>query len=440
MLKRKAFYDLSVWAKAKHRKPLLLRGARQVGKTHLARQAGQALFQNTVEINLEQSPEIAKLFEGDLNPKRIVEAIELITEQKIVAGETLLFLDEIQVAPRAILALRYFYELMPALHVMAAGSLLEFAIEEVGMPVGRVSFLWIRPLSFIEFLLALNATQAVEEILHHSADEPINEVVHEKLLRYVGEYMCIGGMPESVAAWQANRDIQQCQEILDDIVTSYTQDFVKYSKSLQIKYVELLFQRIPLQLTKPFVYNHVSDAYRKRELAPCVQLLIKAGIISPVYRSAANGIPLGAEADLEKFKLIFVDVALTQHILGLSLKEWLLEPLKTFVNKGALVEAFIGQEILAYHTPRKPTTLYYWKRNARSSQAEVDYVIAKEVDVVPVEVKSGMGSTLHSLHAYLDSYKANYGIRFSGQNYSVFEKVHSYPLYAVAKALDYEMP
>lgn len=438
-MKRLAFKDIEAWVSDQHHKPLLLRGARQVGKTHLARQVGRDLFDTMLEINLEQSPEIAKLFEGDLNPERIVTAIELIYETKIIPGKTLLFLDEIQVEPRAILALRYFYEKMPNLHVIAAGSLLEFAIEKVGMPVGRVNFLWIKPLSFIEFLFAQGADQALSMILNQTPKEEVPNVVHEKLLSYVAQYMYIGGMPEVVSAWLESKDIQKCQSILDDIVTSYIQDFAKYSKNTQLKYVELLFQRIPLQLAKPFVYSQISESFRKRELAPCLELLIKAGIVHPIYRTAANGIPLGAEADPEKFKLIFVDVALTQHVLGLSVKDWLLEPLQALVNKGELIEAFVGQEILAYQNPRKPASLYYWQRMSRASSAEVDYIIQQNEKIVPIEVKSGKGSTLRSLHNFMDKHESEYGVRISAQNYSTFEKIHSYPLYAVAKLLDYEI-
>ena len=435
-MKRLAFQIVREWRNNPHRKPLVLRGARQVGKTFLARQAGAELFINMVEINFEFSPEMAVIFQKNLDPERIVRELELFTGQTITPGETLLFLDEIQYEPQALLALRYFYEKMPTLHVIAAGSLLEFAIETVGIPVGRLNFLWLRPLSFIEFLMANQLPKLAEEILQHPITEEMSTPIHEKLLQHLSEYMCVGGMPESVLTWSKNKNLQECQLILDDIITSYQQDFEKFSKKHQIKFIDLLFKNIPLQLSQPFFYSKVSNDYRKRELSPCVDLLKKAGIIHQVYRSAANGIPLGATADLEKFKLIFIDVALTQQILGLKTQDWILNPAQSFINKGALVESLVGQEMLAYSSVRQDAQLYYWQNNKRNSEAEVDYVIQHNTDIIPIEVKSGKGTTLQSMHVFLKQHSTPYGIRFSTHNYSQHEKILSYPLYAIAHALE----
>lgn len=434
-MKRLVFQIVKEWWANKLRKPLVLRGARQVGKTFLARQAGAALFTNTVEINFEFTPEVAAIFQKDLDPRRIVRELELFTGETITPGETLLFLDEIQYEPKALLALRYFYEILPSLHVMAAGSLLEFAIEEVGIPVGRLNFLWLRPLSFVEFLMANDLPKLVDEITVHSLTEALSPLIHDKLLQHLSEYMCVGGMPESVLAWSKHKNLQECQIILNDIIASYQQDFEKFSKKHQLKFVNLLFKSIPSQLTKAFVYSNVSGDYRKRELSPCVDLLKKAGIIHAVYRSSANGIPLGAEADLNKFKLIFIDVALTQQLLGLKTQEWILNPAQSFINKGALLESFVGQEILAYSSARQDMQLYYWQNDQRGSQAEVDYVIQQGSHIVPIEVKSGKGTTLRSMHIFLEKHDTPYGIRFSTHNYSQQERLASYPLYAIQYAV-----
>ncbi len=323
---------------------------------------------------------------------------------------------------------------------MAAGSLLDFAIEQVGVPVGRINFLWLRPLSFVEFLMANGLTKLADEIITHPITENMSSAIHEKLLQHLSEYMCVGGMPESVFSWSQYKSLQKCQLILDDIITSYQQDFEKFSKKNQIKYLDLLFKSIPIQLAKSFVYSNVSSEYRKRELSPCVDLLKKAGIIHAIYRSNANGIPLGAEADLDKFKIIFLDVALTQQMLGLKTQEWILNPAQSFINKGALVESFVGQEILAYSSARQDMKLYYWQNDKRGSQAEIDYVIQQSSNLIPVEVKNGKGTTLRSMKLFLEKHNTPYGIRFSTHNYSLHEKIASYPLYAIKYALQLTYP
>lgn len=419
------------WKNSSNRKSLLLRGARQVGKTHAIRQLGKH-FENFVEINFEKDFRFQNLFDKDLDPQRIVRDLAAITKKKIIPGKTLLFFDEIQNVPRAVTALRYFYEELSELHVIAAGSLLDFTIQEVGVPVGRVTFLYMYPLSFFEFLCACGYILIAQEILTSSSKNPMSEPMHEKLLTLLGEYLAIGGMPEAVAQWANNRDALVCFEIHNTLIDAYRQDFNKYAQKFQIKYLEVLFNAIPRQLGTKFKYSAIEGDYRKRELAPCVDLLSTAGIIHPALRSAGNGIPIGAEVDPADFKIIFLDVALSQTILGLDLGQWLFNPEQEFINKGALIEAFVGQEMLAYSYPIRKSNLYYWRRNAPGSEAEVDYLVQDQAQVVPVEVKSRLGSSLKSMHAFLESHpQSTYGIRFSAHNYSIHEKIHSYPLYAI---------
>ena len=432
-MKRNIFSDLRIWKETQQRrKPILLRGARQVGKTYLVRQLGE-LFESFVELNLERDPASQGIFELDFDPHRIIRDISLLKDSKINPGTTLLFIDEIQEAPKAITALRYFYEEIPDLHVIAAGSLVDFALEKVGIPVGRVSMLHLYPLSFLEFLQAQGFDLAAEEIEKHPVSQEISKPLHDKFLRYLGEYFAVGGMPESVNCWIETKDPRPCQQIQQELVATYQQDFQKYASRRQLPYVDLLFREIPRLVGQPFKYSDIPGNYRKRDLAPCLELLLTAGVVHKIQHTSAQGLPLMAGANPDKFKLILLDVALTQSALGLAPGEWCLDPITQFLNKGAIAEAFIGQELLAYSNPHRKMDLNFWKREARSSTAEIDYLIEKKGEIVPVEVKSGKGTALKSMHLFLKQHPhVNYGIRFSTHNFSLHKNLHSYPLYAAS--------
>ena len=431
-MKRLIDHYLLEWKDSHYRKPLLLRGARQVGKTYAIRQLGKT-YKSFVEVNFEITTPAKDIFEYDLEPERIIRDLSLLIKEQIIPGKTLLFFDEIQDSPRVLTALRYFYEKMPELHVVAAGSLLDFTIQSVGIPVGRVQSLYMYPLSFFEFLCACGYEIVAQEILRGNFNAPLSDVIHHQLLKLFGEYCAIGGMPEAVMLWKKTKNPLLCFEVHHTLIDTYRQDFGKYAEKFQIKYLTTLFNAIPRFLGTRFKYSAIEGEYRKRELAPCLDLLVTAGVVHSVTRSAGNGVPLGAEVDFENFKLIFIDAALGQSLLGLDLGSWFLTPHQEFVNKGAVIEAIIGQELLAYAHPSHRSLLFYWARNAPGSEAEIDYLITEQNKVVPVEVKSGAGSTLKSMHMFLESHKNSpYGLRFSTQNYSVHEKIHSYPLYAVA--------
>lgn len=436
-MKRMIDFHLLSWKTSQFRKPLLLRGARQVGKTVAARTLGTH-FQHFIEINLETTPQAVAIFEeGNLDPKRILAELTKIIPNKesIWPGRTLLFIDEIQIAPRAITALRYFYEEMPELHVIAAGSLLDFATLQIGIPVGRVEFYQMYPLSFLEFLSACNQTTLIQEIMNHPPDSPFDEQILNKGLSYVSQYLAIGGMPEAIKNFVLSQDPYAAFRVHQSIGRTYEFDFNKYAKKFQIKYLRALFAGIPAQLGTKFNYSTIPGEFRKRDLEPSLELLEMANISYKIKQSACQGIPLGAQAK-DHFKPLLLDVALSQALLGLDLGSWLTNPLEQFVNKGNLVEAFIGQEILAYQDPIKSTNLFYWAREKEGSQAEIDYVIQQRETIIPIEVKSGKGSTLKSMHMFLANHtQTPYGLRFSTNNYSVHEKIHSYPLFAVAHAM-----
>jgi uncharacterized protein len=434
-MKRIVDYFLQDWKNETYsRKPLLLRGARQVGKTHAARNLGKS-FENFIEINLETDEAARNIIAQDFDIQRIISQFSNYLKKEITPGSTLLFIDEIQTVPKAITALRYFYEQMPELHVIAAGSLLDFAIEQVGMPVGRISSLYMYPMSFLEFLVAFEHGWWARSILEHNIQEPFLEPVHNKLLDLVGMYLAIGGMPAAVKAWAKTKYSRDVKKVHASLLDSYRQDFNKYASARQIKYLDALFDHALTQLSKKFIFSHVGE-YQKRELEPALLLLQKAGIINPVTRCSGQGIPLGAQVHLHDFKIIFLDVGLSQASLDLDLTPWLIQPLTTFINKGEIVEAFVGQELLAYSDPIAKKHLYYWRREVRNSQAEVDYLIQVKEKIVPIEVKAGDGKQIKSMFMFLESHpNSSYGIKFSTENFSRYQNVNIYPLYAVAKLL-----
>lgn len=431
-MKRLLFPVLKKWKDDSSRKPLLLRGARQVGKTWIARELGKQ-FPNFIEINFELYPEAKKIFQDDLDPHRIIRDLSLLTGKQIDPGEALLFLDEIQEEPKVLQSLRYFFEILPEQHVIAAGSLIDFELEKIGMPVGRVVSVYLHPLSFIEFLSARNEFLLVKTILNHDGHDRLGEPIHNKLLNLLGEYMAVGGMPEVVAKWCDSEDLQACIDIHYSILDSWRQDFNKYAKKYQSKYVEHLFNVIPSFLSRVFKFDRVPGNYRKRELQPALDLLEKAGLVQKITHSAGQGLPLAAQAKPDLFKLIFLDVALAQSILGLERAPWILDAKNNLLNKGAINEAFVGQELLAYSAPQKMPRLYFWQRQARSSSAEVDYLVQQENQVIPVEVKSTSPGQMKSLRIFQGDHASSpYGVRFSALNYAIDDNLRSYPLYAVA--------
>lgn len=329
------------------------------------------------------------------------------------------------------MALRYFYEEIPSLHVIAAGSLLEFAIAKVGVPVGRISMFYMYPFSFLEYLVAIGHHLIAKEILNHPIGIPIEEVIHLKILDLLGEYLSILGMPEAIARWIQTKDPASALNVLQQIAATYRQDFEKYARKTQVKYLEQLFRQIPYLVGKDFSYREIHGEYRKRELAPALELLERANIIHTIRHSSGQEIPIGAEVDFETFKLIYLDIGLCQAILGSDVSNWFLRPLEAFENRGEIAEGFIGQELICYANPDRKSEIHFWKRKEKNSSAEIDYLIQRGDKIIPIEVKSGHGNTLRSLHLFLQTHpKSDSGIRFSSLNYSIINKIDSRPLYA----------
>ncbi len=424
---------LEQWKDSKKRKPLLLRGARQVGKSWLVKELGKS-FPNFVEINFESRPKLKKIFEEDLTPEYLIPRLSAAVKKPIIPGETLLFFDEVQQVPNAITSLRYFYEQMPELHVVAAGSLLEFVIEKIGFPVGRIVSLYCYPLSFYEFMVATGNKQLIDLIKSLPEGQSLDEPLHKQALNLLSQYLAVGGMPEAVQEWIDSKNILECVKIHKSIVDTYRQDFGKYAKAKKIEYVDMIFNSVPRFTGKKFVFSHVSDTIRSRELKPALELLEKAGVVHQVTHSSGNGVPISAEENPSLFKVIHLDVGLMQSGLNIDYSNWLVDPDQQFINKGEVAEAFVGNEILAYSWPFERKTLNYWVREKHAAKAEVDYLIEKGGEVVPVEVKSGSSGSLKSIKLFLkEKKKSTYGIHVSPQSSGINGEIKHVPLYAIWK-------
>lgn len=417
---------LKEWALRSARKPLLLRGARQVGKSTAVRQLGKQ-FENFIEINLEKQPSFIQFFQGDLDVKGIVPQLSAMVGKPIVAGQTLLFIDEIQASEEAIMALRFFKEDMPDLHVIAAGSLLEFALETLPtFGVGRIHSMFVYPMTFDEFLTACGEQLLLEARNNATAKTPLALPLYERLVGLFRSYMLVGGMPEVVAKWVETRDYLACQEVQDDIVLTYQDDFPKYRKRVDPTLLRLTLQSVALQIGSKFVYSQVGGGYSTNEVKKALEMLTLAGIIIPVMHTNANGLPLGSEADPTYRKMLLLDSGLLLRWLNMSgdtselTAQILTHSATDLVNKGGLTEMIAGLELLRYRTPNMRHELFYWVRKAKNAQAEVDYLATYQSEVLPIEVKAGTQGGMKSLWQFMREKKLKNAIRASLENFDVF--------------------
>ncbi len=425
--------NLIEWKKDCNRKPLLIRGARQIGKTYSVRKLSER-FDTFLEVNFEENPNIKKLFDDSLTPSLICEKLSAYYNQEIIPGKTLLFFDEIQNCPKAISSLRFFYEKMPELHLIATGSLLEFAFEEIpSMGVGRIKSLFMFPLSFNEFLTALNEKLLLNIIRKQSKE--FEEILHKKAINLYKTFQLIGGLPEVVDSYIKERNLNKCFEILDNLLITFKDDFAKYKNKVNVSRLTEVFNSIALQAGKKFKYSKIDSSAASNSLKDSLNLLEKAGIIYKITHTSANGIPLGAEINSKKFKVILFDTGLHQRMLGIDISKYIAIDNFETINKGAMAEIFTGLEILKNSNRNILNKLYYWHREAKSSNAEVDYVIQSGEEIIPIEVKAGKTGSLKSLHQFMDSHKSKTGIKISLDNYCKNNKIISIPLYAVAEIL-----
>ena len=417
ILRRTEIKYLHEWSAQRPLKPVIIRGARQVGKSTLVREFARAARFSLVELNFERNPELREAF-AFRDPVRILSTLTLLTGDAISAGTSLLFLDEIQAAPEALAVLRYFHEEMPELHVVAAGSLLEFALADTrfSMPVGRVEYLHLGPMEFEDFLGAAGHPELASHLRELSLPDldrgAIPGPVHGKYLDLLRQYWVVGGLPEAVSAWVRSSDFTRVSRIQQGVVATYRDDFNKYSHGSLKDRIQMVFDRLPGMVGRKFKYAQVSRDHRAAELADALRHLCMARVASKVRHTSANGLPLAVEADERRFKCLYMDVGLmcaALHVDVLHLERQ--DP--TLVNGGAVAEQFIGQHLLhggpRYETP----ALFYWTREARNAAAEVDYLMAPTGRVVPVEIKAGTTGSLRSVHQFLKEKRSDFALRFN---------------------------
>lgn len=406
--------NLRQWIMQKNRKPLLLRGARQVGKSTLVRHFAQDQKRDIVEVNLEKHAELSGVFKT-LHIPQMIRELELISGKKI-SDNKILFLDEIQAAPWAIAALRYFYEERPNLPVIAAGSLLEFAMSEGSfpMPVGRVQYHYLGPLCFEEFIQALGEIELLKELHEYTLGGSFLLTAHKKLLQILRDFMIVGGMPEAVSAFVQGQNQKEIQLIQNTLLLTYRDDFSKYATKKEIARLHEIFSRVPGQIGKKIKYSSLCPDEKSREVRVALDLLTQSKVINKIFHTHCNGIPLEAEAQLDTFKLIFLDVGLLNRALGLNVdfKKQNEAVFAKWIHEGPIAEQFIGQHLQYLNGPNEESRLFYWLREQKAGNAEVDYVISNHSQIIPIEVKSGKSGSLRSLHQFMNTKKERFALRF----------------------------
>ena len=424
------------WKRAKNRKVLLLRGARQVGKTFIVRELAKE-FNHFVEINFEKNTDVQSFFEQNLDPDRICTSLSAYYRIPIIDGETLLFFDEIQSCSKAIQALRFFYESKPGLHVIAAGSLLEFALSGIASwGVGRIRSLYMYPMSFDEFLMANEEDTLIELKKDASPENPLNPAFHGKLKDYLRYFLMIGGMPETVKTFIGNSaDMKSVQNVLSDIATSYYDDFAKYKRRIPVLRLREVMNSVVSQAGGKYIYSQAGSLSNPAQAKEALDLLEMAGLVYKVYHSSGQGVPLGSEVNFKKFKCLLHDSGIFQQIAGLRITDLVIAENIDMMNKGNIAEVFTGLEFIKYSQVHEKKQLYYWHREKRGSSAEVDYLIEQENQVIPVEVKSGSTGKMQSLNLFINEKKTSKGIRISLKNFSQYGKITVIPLYAVSNLI-----
>ena len=412
--------------------PILLRGARQVGKSSAVRNLAKK-FDYFLEINFEEDKAAKEVFEtSNLTPQLLCEKLYSIYDVPIITGKTLLFFDEIQACIPAISSLRFFYEKMPGLHVVSAGSLLEFALEEIpSFGVGRIRSLYMYPFSFAEFLEANGNVGLLTAIKKANVENPLDDVVHQKALYLLKIFMLTGGMPAVVTKYVTEKDLYQCRQALDDLIISLRDDFAKYKKRIPAIQISAAFNSVIRQAGGKFVFIDKEQVYSAFQMKNAVELLIMAGLVIPVTHTSATGLPLGAGINPKFRKLILLDTGIFQRLLGLQLSDVLLNNDFDAINKGGIAEMFVGLELLKASSCYQQTSLFYWQREIRNARAEVDYIVQREMNIVPIEVKSGKQGKMQSMYLFMKEKNSKTGIRTSLENFTRYDKIEVVPLYAI---------
>lgn len=425
-IQRNIDVELLEWKDNPMRKPLLLRGARQVGKSSAVRHFGKE-FQFFAEVNFERHKTVKTFFQGDIDIRLIVQKIAIYINVPIEEGKTLLFLDEIQECPEAIMALRFFKEDYPGLHVIAAGSLLEFTLQKLPtFGVGRIHTLFMYPMTFDEFLNANNENGLISMKKQADSQHPLDAAFHEKLIEYFRIYLLVGGMPEAVLAWIKTHNFNQCSHIQEDIILTYEDDFSKYKKRVSPDLLRTTLHGICHQPGEKITFKQISADYRSSQIREAVRLLTLAGLVIPVIATSGNGIPLDAEANEKNMKILLLDSGLLLSVLQLegNLAQHLVELIMTgspqdLVNKGGLVEMVAGLELLRNKPCVQRQKMFYWEKSGNSI-AEIDYLDTFHLKVTPIEIKSSTQGGMKSLWQFMREKRLTEAIRCSFEKFGEF--------------------
>jgi predicted AAA+ superfamily ATPase len=415
------------WKNKPDRKPLILKGARQVGKTFLMKSFGEQYYKNVVYVNFDNDLAVKELFANDLSPQKIILGLETYFALKINPGDTLLIFDEIQEAPRALTSLKYFNEDAPQYDIICAGSLLGVALHRgTSFPVGKVEWLNLFPMSFEEFLIALNRENLVN--LYKQKEYEIIKALKNEYVSLLKSYYFVGGMPEVVDSYVKERDLQKCREIQKSIISAYEQDFSKHAPNEIVPKIRTLYNNVPVQLAKEhkkFVYAHIKEGARAKEFETAMLWLIDCGLIHRVNNVTNARIPLQSYTDVKNFKLFLLDVGLLSCMSGLQ-PQTILEQNKFFVEfKGALTEQFVLQEMKTFDD----IEIFYWTNG--SGSAEVDFLISSRNSPIPVEVKAETNLQAKSLFVFRDKFAPDLLLRISMSDYKKDKNLLNLPLYLI---------
>ena len=412
--------QLQQWKEAPRRKPLLIRGTRQVGKSTAVREFGK-LFRFFVEINFEKQPDLLQLFPANIDVKKTCEKLSGTLGIPIVPGETLLFIDEIQVSKEAIMSLRYFKEDYPELHVIAAGSLLEFTLEELpSFGVGRIRSLYMYPFSFDEFLMAQGLDLTIDYKKKATSEEPLTEKAHKDIVDQLRTFYLVGGMPAAVTEWVETHSFIEVAHTHTDIIQTYEDDFNKYKKRVSPNLLRQVLRSVALQAGNKFVYAQAVRDVHSSVVRDALHLLTLAGLIAPVTHTNGTGVPLGAEENSNYTKYLFFDLGVMLTMLDIPAADILLASDVDLVNKGGTSEVFAGLEMIKYRDCLQKPEMHYWENTAKGSNAEVDYLRVRSGQVLPVEVKANTQGSMQSLWVFMRMRKLHDAIRTSLENFGQF--------------------
>ena len=432
-MRRFALEKLKKWKDSESRKPLIIRGARQVGKTWLMKEFGRECFENVAYVNFDSNVRMKGVFEGQIDIKRIILAIEIETGVTIERENTLLIFDEIQEVPRALSSLKYFYENAPEYAIVAAGSLLGVAMhKKTSFPVGKVDFMDLYPLNFQEFLCALGEERYVD-ILQGKDTDMVN-TFKDKYIDRLREYYYVGGMPEVMQTYVDTRNFKKVRELQKNLINYYQQDFSKHAEMNLVTRLNLVWNSIPMQLAKEnkkYIYGQVREGARAKDFELAIQWLLDCGLIHKVQRINKPSLPLKAYMDLNAFKVFLLDIGLLIAMTDLDVKV-ILEGNKIFTEfKGALTEQYVLQQLIS----ENGVMPYYY--SATNSQGEIDFVVQGKTSVIPIEVKAEENLRAKSLKAFCDKYNPKFAVRTSMSDYRKQDWMTNIPLYNIDRIRDY---